>query len=120
VPVGRLASDGKGLLPLDGAALKDRRRVVMNGTAVATLVLNRQGRLAAPPAISLIGLVEESAARAALPFLRDAAERAVGELPAGPRGDDDAVRDAARRALRRVINDRFGKRPLIEVHLVRI
>jgi len=120
VPVGRLASDGKGLLPLDGAALKDRRRVVMNGSAVATLVLNRQGRLAAPPAISLIGLVEESAASAALPFLRDAAERAVGELPAGPRGDDDAVRDAARRALRRVINDRFGKRPLIEVHLVRI
>jgi len=120
VPVGRLASDGKGLLPLDGAALKDRRRVVMNGSAIATLVLNRHGRLAAPPAISLIGLVEESAASAALPFLRDAAERGVSELPAGPRGDDGVVRDATRKALRRVIHDRFGKRPLIEVHLVRI
>src|SRR5712691_13259754 len=29
VPVGRLASDGKGLLPLGGAALKDRRRVIL-------------------------------------------------------------------------------------------
>jgi ribonuclease J len=120
VPVGRLASDGKGLLPLGGIALKDRRRVVLNGSAVVTLVLDRQGRLAAPPAISLIGLVEEVAASAALPFLRAAAERAVDELPAGPRRDDDAVRDAVRRALRRLINERFGKRPLIEIHLVRI
>ena len=43
VPVGRLASDGKGLLPLGGAALKDRRRITLNGSAVATLVLDRQG-----------------------------------------------------------------------------
>ena len=120
VPVGRLVSDGKGLLPLGGAALKDRRRVILNGSAVVTLVLNRRGRLAAPPAISLIGLVEEGVASAALPFLRDAAERAFDELPAAPRRDDEAVCDVVRRALRRVINDRFGKRPLIEIHLVRI
>jgi ribonuclease J len=120
VPVGRLASDGKGLLPLGGIALKDRRRVILNGSAVATLVVDRQGRLAARPTISLIGLVEEAAASAALPFLRDGAERAFDDLPAGPRRDDNAVRDAVRRALRRLINERFGKRPLVEIHLVRI
>src|SRR5271169_6204170 len=43
VPVGRLASDGKSLLPLGGAALKDRRRIILNGSAVATLVVDRQG-----------------------------------------------------------------------------
>jgi ribonuclease J len=120
VPVGRLASDGKGLLPLGGGALKDRRRVTLNGSAVATLVLDRQGRLAAPPAISLIGLVEEAAVAAAAPFLIHAVERVLSDLPGGPRRDDDAVRDAVRRTLRRVINERFGKRPLIELHLVRI
>ena len=120
VPVGRLASDGKGLLPLGGAALKDRRRIILNGSAVATLVVDRQGRLAAPPAISLIGLVEETAASAALPFLCDAAECVLDDLPAGARRDDNAVREAVRRALRRLINERFGKRPLIEIHLVRI
>jgi len=65
-------------------------------------------------------LVEESAASASLPFLRDAVERAFDQLPAGPRRDDDGVRDAVRRVLRRAINERFGKRPLIEIHLVRI
>ena len=120
VPVGRLASDGKSLLPLGGAALKDRRRIILNGSAVATLVVDRQGRLAAPPAISLIGLVEETAASAALPFLSDAAECVLDDLPAGARRDDNAVHEAVRRALRRLINERFGKRPLIEIHLVRI
>ena len=120
VPVGRLASDGKGLLPLDGSALKDRRRVTFNGSVVASLVVDRQGRLVASPAISLIGLVEEPVAAAAEPFLRDSLKRALDELPAGARRDDQVVRDAVRGTLRRVINERFGKRPLIEIHLVRI
>ena len=120
VPVGRLASDGKGLLPLDGTALKDRRRVTFNGSAVATLVLDRRGEPLAPPTISTIGLVEPAAAEAAAPALRSAVERALDELPASLRRDDEAVRDAARRALRRILNERFGKRPLVEIHLVRI
>jgi ribonuclease J len=120
VPVGRLASDGKGLLPIDGSALKDRRRVTFNGSVVTTLVVDRQGRLLASPATSLIGLVEEPVAAAAEPFLRDSLKRTLDELPAGARRDDQVVRDAVRGTLRRVINDRFGKRPLIEIHLVRI
>jgi ribonuclease J len=120
VPVGRLASDGKGLLPLGGATLRDRRRVTFNGSAVATLVLDRQGRLMASPTISLIGVVEAAAAESTAPALRSAVERAVDELATGLRRDDEAVRDAARRTLRRVLNEHFGKRPLVEVHLVRI
>jgi ribonuclease J len=120
VPVGRLASDGKGLLPLDGTALKDRRRVTFNGSAVATLVFDRRGEQLAPLKISMLGVVEPAAADAAAPALRSAVERALEELPGGLRRDDEAVRDAARRALRRVLNERFGKRPLVEIHLVRI
>jgi ribonuclease J len=120
VPVGRLASDGKGLLPVDGTALKDRRRVTFNGSAVASLVLDRRGELLAPPTISTIGVVEPAAAEAAAPALRNAVETALEELPGNLRRDDEAVRDAARRALRRILNERFGKRPLVEIHLVRI
>jgi ribonuclease J len=119
LPVGRLASDGKSLLPLDGAVLQERRRAGIGGTALASLVLDRRGRLAAPPAASLIGVVED-ASEAAAPFLRSAIERALVDMPAGQRHDDAAVREAVRRALRRALNERFGKRPLIEIHLVRI
>jgi ribonuclease J len=107
-------------LPLEGTALRDRRRVTFNGTAVATLVLDRAGRFVAPPAISLIGVVEPEVADDAMPGLRDGIERALDELPAGPRRDDETVRDAVRRALRRILNERFGKRSLVEIHLVRV
>jgi len=120
VPVGRLASDGKGLLPIEGTALRDRRRVTFNGTAVATLVLDRAGRFVAHPAISLIGVVEPEVAARAMPGLRNGIERALDELPTGPRYDDETVRDAVRRALRRILNERFGKRPLVDIHLVRV
>jgi ribonuclease J len=120
VPTGRLASDGKGLLPLGGAALKDRRRVVINGSAVASLVVNKEGRLLAPPALSIIGLAEASTTEAALPALREAIGRALDELPAAARGDDNALREAVRRALRRFLRERFGKKPLVEVQLIRM
>jgi ribonuclease J len=120
VPVGRLASDGKSLLPLTGEALKERRRAGLSGSALASLVLDRRGNFAAPVSVSMIGLVEPAAAEAALPTLQGAVERAVGEVPAGQRADDDIVRNAVRRALRKALYDQFGKRPLVEVHLVRI
>jgi ribonuclease J len=120
VPVGRLASDGKSLLPLGGAALKDRRRTGFNGTAVATLVFGRQGKLAAPPEVSLIGIVEGNEAAAAAPALRQVLARALDEMTAEERRDDERVREAARRALRRAVNERFAKRPLVEIHLLRV
>jgi ribonuclease J len=68
----------------------------------------------------LLGLVEPEAAEEAVPFLRTAVERALAELPAGARRDDDVVGEAARRALRRALNERFGKRPLTEIQVVRL
>jgi ribonuclease J len=120
VHVGRLASDGNSLLPLGGVALRDRRRVTMNGSAVATLVVDRRGHLVAPPEVSVIGLLEPDAAEKAAPALRAGVERTLDDLPPGLRRDDQAIREAARRALRRLINERFGKRPLVEIHLVRL
>jgi len=48
-PVGRIASDGKSLLPIGGAVLQQRRRLAGDGSVVATLVVDRPGWLAAPP-----------------------------------------------------------------------
>src|SRR5204863_681585 len=97
IPVGRIASDGKRLLPIGGAVLQQRRRVGNDGSVVATLVVDRRGQLAAPPQISLLGLAEANAEPAAA--LRDALQDAMEDLPAPMRRDDDAVRDAARRVL---------------------
>jgi len=117
-PVGRIGSDGKSLLPIGGAVLQQRRRAGNDGSVVATIVVDRRGRLAAPPQVSLLGLAEANAEPAAV--LRDAVADAIEGLPAPMRRDDDALRDTARRVLRRGLNERFGKRPLIEIQLVRL
>src|SRR3954453_3204810 len=58
VPVGRIAQDGKSLLPLGGGVLQERRRLGSDGSVVATLVVDRRGWLAAPPQIIMIGLAD--------------------------------------------------------------
>ncbi len=120
VAVGRLAAEGTMLLPLSGAALKQRRRVAFQGGATATIVLSRDGRLAAPAQVTVIGLAEEDEIEEAMPLLCDAVERAVADLPSAQKRDDEAVREAVRRGLRRPLFELFRKRPLIDVTLVRI
>jgi ribonuclease J len=120
VPAGRVASDGRRLLRVDGGALQQRRRVGNQGAVVASLVIDRAGGLAAPPQVSLIGLIEANETEKVATALGDAASAAVESLPKAMRRDDDAVRDAANRALRKAINERIGKRALIQVQLVRL
>jgi ribonuclease J len=120
VTAGRVGIDGKRLLPLNGNVLQQRRRVGNQGGLVATVIVDRAGGLAAQPQIAMIGLVEKSDVDDMLTKLRDAATAAVESLPKAMRRDDDAVKDAANRALRKVINERIGKRVLIEVQVVRL
>jgi ribonuclease J len=41
-------------------------------------------------------------------------------IATGKRGDDAAVREILRIAVRRSLNARYGKKPLTDVHLVRL
>ena len=120
VPSGRVASDGRRLLPMTGSALQQRRRVGNQGALVATIVVDRAGGLAAPPQVSLIGLVEAQDNDDMQAKLRDAASAAVESLPKGMRRDDAQIKEVANRALRKAVNERIGKRALIDVQLVRL
>src|SRR3546814_17250802 len=61
VPTGRLTLDGRSLAKLDGEALRARRRMATNGSALISLVLGRDGSLLADPPLSVRGLAEEIA-----------------------------------------------------------
>jgi ribonuclease J len=118
IPVGRIASDGKSLLPLRGAVLRERARAGNNGAIVANIVLDGRGQAVASPQITLIGLAEANSAPAVR--MREAVDDALDAMPGAARRDDDAVREVVRRVLRRCANEYFGKRPLIEIPLVRL
>lgn len=120
VPIGRLARDGKRLIKLDGAALRGRNRMVQNGAAVVTLILDADDRLAVQPQVSLMGLEDADALVDTQEQVADDVRAAVESLSRSRRGDDDAVRETARVTVRRSLKAWSGKRPLTEVHLVRL
>ncbi|HTZ81265.1 MAG TPA: ribonuclease J [Stellaceae bacterium] len=118
VPVGRLALDGKSLVSLGSEAWKSRRRITFNGVAVATVVLDEAGELLAEPRVTLQGLGDPDAEM--LRQLGAEVGRAVFALTRRERHDDAAVTEAARLAVRRALKARTGKRPVTDVHVVRV
>src|SRR3984957_9181419 len=120
VPSGRIASDGRRLLPVDGMVMQQRKRVGNQGCVVAALAVDHGGGLVAPPQITLIGIVESHEMADMSAALGEVVTAAVESLPKARRRDDASVKDAANRALRKVINERIGKRALIEVQLIRL
>jgi ribonuclease J len=117
-PVGRLVPDGGRLVPLTGSVMSARRRMLFNGIALASLAVDESGRLRGQPRVSAPGLLEPNGPETA--EVIDELADAVAELPAPLRRDDAALTDAARAALRRLLGKRLQKRPLVDVHLLRV
>ncbi len=121
VPSGRLAVDGGNLVSLDGASLRERKRMMYDGAAVASLVVDAQGELLADPEITLYGLADDDDEDDVLYDLVVAAiEHTLGNLSRNKLRQDDALQEAVRAAIRRAIRGTRGKRPQTDVHLIRL
>ncbi len=117
-PVGRLVLDGTRLVPLKGEVMSARRRMLFNGIVVASLAVDQSGALRGQPRISAPGLLdpEDSETRRIADDFADT----LLDLPSSLRRDDAALEDAARAALRRALGRKLGKRPMVDVHLIRV
>ena len=117
-PVGRLALDGNRVVPLQGGVMAARRRMLFNGVVVGSLAVDATGKVMGQPKVTAPGLFEPEdpeSDRVAREF-----GQALVDLPASLRRDDSAFADAAKAALRRSLGKRLGKRPLVDVHLLRV
>ena len=119
-PVGRLALDGGRLVPLDGQVVRERSRVLFNGSAVFTLIVDTDGAMTAPPQLTMIGLADDDEAPYVLAQLIEEARAAIAEMSEADRRDDVEIGEMTRRAVRRHLRDTFRKRPLTTVHVVRV
>lgn len=120
VPTGRLCVDGPRLVRLDSEILRNRRRMVFNGSAVVTIVLDKAGKLLGDPQLTALGLLDAGHEAEEHEAVVEAVRDAIGALPVKARRDDGIVREAARLAVRRSLKDSHGKKPITDVHLVRV
>ncbi|MBF0306554.1 MAG: ribonuclease J [Alphaproteobacteria bacterium] len=120
VPTGRLALDGNRLVRLDSAIMRDRHRMIANGSAVVTLVIDRMGRLLADPQVTAMGILDAEHEAREHEAVVDAVRDAIEEMPLQARRDDAVLREAARLAVRRHLKTTLGKKPVTDVHLIRV
>lgn len=118
VPTGRLAVDGNRLIPLAGALMSARRRMLFNGVVVGSIAVDGAGRLCGSTHVTAPGLFEaDDKVRGEI---ESDFETVVADLPAALRRDETALKEAAKAALRRVVGKRYGKRPMVDVHVIQV
>jgi len=117
-PVGRLVLDGARLVPLQGAVMGARRRMLFNGVIIASFAVDAECRLRGAPKLSAPGLFDAEDPETIR--LTSELAQALADLPAALRRDDATLTEAAKAAMRRSLGRRFQKRPLVDVHLLRV
>jgi ribonuclease J len=117
-PVDKLVLDGTRLTPLGGGVMSARRRMLFNGVVLASLAVDTQGRLRGKPRISAPGLFDQDDPE--MDRVKGEFTDAIEELPPSLGRDEAAFLDAARSALRRALGRRLHKRPVVDVHVLRV
>jgi ribonuclease J len=120
VQSGRLALDGTNLVPLSGELMRERHRLAFSGSVTATLVIDKAGKLVAEPQISAAGLIDPTQEDDLHDRIADAIRDAIEGMDGAGRRNDDAVREATRRSVRRAVHAAHGKKPMTDIHLVRV
>jgi ribonuclease J len=118
VHAGRLARDGDTLIDLGGETLRERRKLMWNGSAAATVVIDKQGRAVSAPVVSLRGIEDPDGELNEA--IVDGLKEMLANLSAHERRDDSRIKELASQAVRLVVRSQLGKKPLTDVHIVRI
>jgi ribonuclease J len=112
---GRLVLDGDVILPADGSTMNERRKLGLHGQISVAVAIDRKGKLIGDPALRTQGVpVEEDKAA----FLAEAADEAAAVIGKGSL-EDDALRERVRLAVRRTATRWTGKKPIVDVLLIR-
>jgi len=114
VRVGRLVLDGDVILPADGSTITERRRLSFGGLISVALPVGANGEMAGDIVIRPFGVPVEEDRDDFLTDATDSARRAFDSSL-----DEDKLREAIRLAVRRCATAWTGKKPVVDVMLVR-
>ncbi|MEM1148066.1 MAG: ribonuclease J [Pseudomonadota bacterium] len=122
VPNGRLYLDGHQLVPAESEGIRERRALANWGYVSVAIAIDEDGDIVDGPILSAKGLSEPdgSAADESLIEVDDAAEAAVKDLKRRKRFDDDEVERALSRAVKRACERTFGRKPIVDVSVLRV
>src|ERR1700761_2696356 len=113
---GRLVLDGDVILAANGTTMNDRRKLAANGIISVAVALDKGNRPKGRPQVALQGIpVEEDRED----FIEEVAEAVLDALEGAPR-DETKLRETVRLSVRRRATQWTGKKPVVDVMLVRV
>jgi ribonuclease J len=117
---GRLALDGPNIIPLESNVIKDRKRILYDGVAVFTLLLDGSGNILGSPQLTTHGLLDDEEMGNVTVRISEDVEDMLLALSDDDIMNDKIVKEAVRIIVRRSFKNTQKKRPLTSVHLVRV
>ncbi len=119
LPVGRIFVDGKGVGDVGGEVLRERRALSDKGFVIVALVVDRRAcKLIAGPELTSKGVTFQEVAPELMDGAREAVLRLLKEAaPRTPQQWED-IKDEARLAARRHINQILGRKPQVQTLLI--
>ena len=122
VPTGRVFLDGNRLVPEHAQGVQERRKLAFAGQLSVSVAIDTSGQVIDGPVVTTRGysetdgrLLDES-----LDALDEAAEGILDDMKPRALSDDSAVEKALVRGLKKACERTLGKRPLIDVAVMRL
>jgi ribonuclease J len=113
-PVGRVLVDGKGVGDVGAVVLRDRELLAQDGMVVVAVTVDRvTGELVAGPEIASRGWVYEREAESVLEEAKAALREALAAHPGETPPTREALVALLRGTLRRFINQRYDRKPIV-------
>ncbi len=120
VPSGRLVHDGNRMVPMFGEAIRSRIQGLWNGTAVVTLAVDKDGTPVSEMMITTTGMLEPNEEDEILDAVSDDIFDAIERMRRRDKGNDDQISEVIRLAARRAFRRLLDKKPITDVHLIRV
>lgn len=115
---GRLFRDGNLLVEPDKSGASERRKASIAGVVFVALTIDTKGMALTEPEVALIGIpTVDAKGRPFTETVQAAAANTFEGLPRARRKDVEMVSDAVKRAVRGAVNERWGKKPIVEVRI---
>ena len=122
VKSGRLYVDGGKMTEENAEPLKERKHIATNGILIVTVAIDGKGRLASDIEVRSVGLPGDAddPLEDLLDRLAESAEDAMKRLDKDARDDDERVEQAVGRALKKLSQRIWSRRPVVETVVVRV
>lgn len=113
-----LALDGKKIIPLNASVIKKRKQMLEGRTIVLTVVLDKECNVLGEPQISDFGLIDDTSEE--MQEFKNYLHEQITALEDNIKTKDEALKSNIINLVRIWIKERYGKKALVQIHLVRI